>query len=350
MKKRYLVAALSLSSTLLAAVAQNTQPTMSGLLLGLRQDNLKTGRSSYRTLWIAPSTSKDLGAKLQAQAPGILVARDDGWWRVSVARETIGEGGIDVVFAHPVQKPGLKDLKHAPMDNCSNNEYDGNFNYTETILYVGSKYISHEKRARALKTCEHYETYNALEVNEFSQLQFAPEDHKPFTVAFTPENIKLSVFGQEASDAQNSAWLDGINALAGEESIKLADQKKPEDDNWGVVRRSGRWAIRSGLNSALEKYVDVAVLPETLEAVVGKPEPMPPYQMTAKDWMFSPNKDLMVVKTNNQLELYKVWGGKPSVGLVSSIALKPNEAVVTAQWAVGDGLKRWTKEVPKLLR
>ena len=350
MKKRYPVAALIFSSTLLAATAQNTQPTQSGLLLGLRQDNPKTGRSSYRTLWFAPSKAKDLGAKLQAQAPGILVARDDGWWRVGVARETIGAGGIDVIFAHPASKPGLKDLKHAPEVNCSEEEYDGNFNYAETILYVGAKYIAHEKRARALKPCSHYGAYNALEVNEFSQLQFNPGDHKPFMVSFTPENIKLSFFGQDASDAQNSAWLDGINALSQADGAKVADQKKPEDDNWGVVRRAGSWMIRSGLNSSLERYVTVNVLPETLEAVVGAPEPEIPYQVTAKDWLFSPNKDLMAILKPGNLELYKVWGGKPSVGKISGIALKPNEAVVMAQWAVGDGLKRWIKEVPKLLK
>ncbi len=350
MKKRYLVAALSISSTLLAAIAQNTQPTMSGLLLGLRQDNPKTGRSSYRTFWIAPSNAKDVGAKLQAQAPGILVATDNGWWRVGVARESIGAGGIDVVFAHPASKPGLKDLKHVPAANCSEEEYDGNFNYAETILFVGSKYISHEKRARALKPCSHYGSYNALEVNEFSQLQFNAGDHKPFMVTFTPENIKLSSFGQEASDAHNSAWLDGINALLESESSKIADQKKPEDDNWGVVRRAGSWMIRAGVASSLANYVTVAVPIETLEAVVGAPEPELPYQVTAKDWVFSPNKDLMAVLKTSNLELYKVWGGKPSVGKISSITLKPNEAVVMAQWAVGDGLKRWMKEVPKLLK
>jgi hypothetical protein len=350
MKKRYLVAALTISSTLLVAIAQNTQPTVSGLLLGLRQDNPKTGRSSYRTLWIAPSNAKDVGAKLQAQAPGILVASDDGWWRVGVARETIGTGGIDVIFAHPASKPGLKDLKHAPEANCSEKEYDGNFDYSETILFVGSKYISHEKRARALKPCSHYGSYNALEVNEFSQLQFNAGDHKPFMVSFTPENIKLSSFGQEAIDAQNSAWLDGINALGDTDNTKIADQKKPEDDNWGVVRRAGSWMIRAGLNSSLEQYVTVDVLPETLEAVVGAPEPEIPYQVTAKDWMFSPNKDLMAILKPGTLELYKVWGGKPSVGKVSSITLKPNEAVVMTQWAVGNGLKGWMKEVPKLLK
>jgi hypothetical protein len=350
MKKRYLVAAFGILSTLLAAVAQNTQPTMSGLLLGLRQDNPKTGRSSYRTLWIAPSNGKDVGAKLQAQAPGILVARDDVWWRVGVARESIGAGGIDVIFAHPVTKLGLKDLKHAPAVNCSEEEYDGNFNYAETILYVGAKYISHEKRARAIKPCSHYGNYNALEVNEFSQLQFSPGDHKPFMVTFTPENIKLSSFGQDASDAQSSAWLDGINALNDADSAKIADQKKPEDDNWGVVRRTGSWMLRTGLSSSLEHYVTVDVLPETLEAVVGQPEPEIPYQVTAKDWVFSPNKDLMAVLKPGTLEFYKVWGGKPSVGKISSTQLKPNEAVIMAQWAVGDGLKRWIKEVPKLLR
>ncbi len=350
MKKRDLVAVLFISSALLAAIAQNTQPTMSGLLLGLRQDNPKTGRSGYRTLWIAPSNANDVGAKLQAQAPGILVARDDGWWRVGVARETIGAGGIDVIFAHPVSKPGLKDLTHAPEVNCSEAEYDGNFKYAETILYVGAKYVSHEKRARALKPCSHYGAYNALEVNEFSQLQFNPGDQKPFTVTFTPENIKLSSFGQEASDAHNSAWLDGINALSEADSAKIADQKKPEDDNWGVVRRTGGWMIRAGLNSSLEQYVTVDVLPETLQAVVGAFDPEIPYQVTAKDWLFSPNKDLMAILKPGTLELYKVWGGKPSVGKISSFVLKPNEAVIMAQWAVGDGLKRWIKEVPKLLK
>jgi hypothetical protein len=350
MKKRYLVAALTISSTLLAAIAQNTQPTVSGLLLGLRQDDPKTGRSSYRTLWIAPSNGNDIGAKLQAQAPGILVATDDGWWRVGVARETIGAGGIDVIFAHPVSKPGLKDLKHAPEVNCSEEEYDGNFSYAETILYVGAKYISHEKIARALKPCSHYGSYNALEVNEFSQLQFNAGDHKPFTVTFTPENIKLSSFGQEAVDAQNSAWLDGINALGDSDSTKIADQKKPEDDNWGVVRRAGSWMLRTGLNSSLKQYVTVAVPPETLETVIGAPEPELPYQISAKDWTFSPNKDLMAILKPGNLELYKVWGGKPSVGKISSTLLKPNETVVMAQWAVGDGLKRWIKEVPKLLK
>jgi hypothetical protein len=350
MKKRHLVFAIALSSSLLVALAQNTVPTTSGLLLGLRQDNPKTGRSSYRTLWIAPSSSKDTGAKLQAQAPGILVARDDGWWRVGVARESIGAAGIDVIFAHPALRAGLKDLKHAAEVNCSEEEYDDNFNYTETILFVGSKFISHEKRARAIKPCEHYSAYNALEVNEFAQLQFAPNDHKPFTVMFTPENIKLSVFGQDASDAQASAWLDGINALSSEQQAKLNDQKKPEDDNWGVVRRAGHWMIRAGLNSSLEQYVTVDVQPKILEDVVGVPEPELPYQVTAKDWMFSPNKDLMAILKPGTLELYKVWGGKPSVGKISSVSLKPNEAVVMVQWAVGKGLERWSKEIPRLLK
>jgi hypothetical protein len=350
MKKRHLAIVIALSSTLLAAIAQNTQPTMSGLLLGLRQDNPKTGRSSYRTLWIAPSNSKDVGAKLQAQAPGILVATDNGWWRVGVARETIGAGGIDVIFAHPASKPGLKDLKHAPEANCSEEEYDENFDYAETILFVGAKYISHEKRARALKPCSHYTSYNALEVNEFSQLQFNPGDHKPFMVTFTPENIKLSSFGQEASDAQNSAWLDGINALSDADSAKIADQKKPEDDNWGVVRRAGNWMLRTGLVSSLATYLTLNVAPEILESVVGVRQPELPYQVIAKDWVFSPNKDLMAVIKTDNLELYKVWGGKPNIGKISSVVLKPNEAVVMAQWAVGDGLKRWMKEVPKLLK
>jgi hypothetical protein len=277
MKKRYLVIFLALSSTMLAAFAQNTLPTTSGLLLGLREDNPKTGRSSYRTLWIAPNNAKDKSAKLQAQAPGILVAREDGWWRVGVARETIGAGGIDVLFAHPTSKPGLKDLKHAAVVNCSEDEYDSNFNYSETILFVGSKYISHEKRARAIKPCEHYGAYNALEVNEFEQLQFSPGDHKPFTVAFTPENIKLSVFGQEATDAQTSAWLDGVNALSEADSSKIADQQKPEDDNWGVVRHAGSWILRTGIVSTLEHYADVNILPETLATIIGTPDPALPY-------------------------------------------------------------------------
>jgi hypothetical protein len=349
MKKRFAFAVLMISSTLLAAIAQNTSATTSGLLLGLRQDDPKTGRSSYRTFWIAPNNSKDVGARLQAQAPGLLVARDDGWWRVGVARETIGAAGIDALFAHPAQKQGLKNLVHASAGNCIEGEYDGNFNYSETILFVGTNYISHEKRARALKPCQHYGSYNALEVNGFAQLQFAPKDHKPFTVAFTPENIKLSSFGQEAQDAQTSAWLDGVNALSSEDQAKIADQKKPEDDNWGVVRLKGRWGIRTGLVSTLENYFDVNILPETLEAVVGRSEPELPNGLTAKDWMFSPNKDLMAVIKSNKLELYKVWGGKPSVVLLSSTALKPNEVVVMTQWAVGQGLMRWIKEVPKLL-
>lgn len=350
MKKRFALSFLIVSSTLIAALAQNTSPTTSGLLLGLRQDDAKTGRSSYRTLWIAPSSNKDLGAKLQAQAPGILVARDDGWWRVGVARETIGTGGIDVLYAHPATDRGLKNLSHAPAGSCIEGDYDSNFDYQETILFVGSKYVSHQKRASALKPCDRYSAFNALEVNRFDQLKFAAEDHKPFSVEFSPENIKLSEFGQEAQDAHTSAWLDSVNALSSEDQSKLGEQKTPEDNNWGVVRRSGRWAIRAGIVSTLETFFDVTVLPEILAAVVGSPEPALPYSLTAKDWMFSPNKDLMAQITANKLELYKVWGGKPSIGLVLSIPLKQGEAVVMVQWAVGKGLMRWSKEVPKLLK
>lgn len=344
------MAAFVLSSTLLAALAQNTVATNSGLLLGLRHDDPKTGRSSYRTLWIAPNTKKDLGVTLQAQSPGILVARDDGWWRVGVARETIGAGGIDVIFAHPTSKPGLKNLVHVPVGNCIEGDYDSNFNYSELILFVGAKYISHEKRARALAPCNQYGSYNALEVNEFSQLQFSSDSHEPFSVNFSPENIKLSSFGQEAQDAHTSAWLNGVNSLGNEALVKIGDQKKPEDDNWGMVRGFGGWGLRTGIVSTLEAYVDVDVLPETLETLVGKPEPELPYSVTAKDWMFSPNKDLMALVNANKLELYKVWGAKPSVKLLVSLPLRPNEAVVMVQWAVGKGLERWVKEVPKLLK
>ena len=350
MKKRFALSFLIVSSTLIAALAQNTSPTTSGLLLGLRQDDAKTGRSSYRTLWIAPSSNKDLGAKLQAQAPGILVARDDGWWRVGVARETIGTGGIDVLYAHPATDRGLKNLSPAPAGSCVEGDYDCNFDYQETILFVGLTYISHQKRARALKPCDRYGTYYALEVNRFDQLKFLADDHKPFSVEFSPENIKLSEFGQEAQDAHTSAWLDNVNALSSEDQTKLGDQKNPDDDNWGVVRKPGKWVIRAGLISSLETYFDVQVLPETLEAVVGKSEPEFPNSVAAKDWMFSPNKDLMVQIVGSKLELYKVWGGKPSIGLISSIPLKPNEAVVMVQWAVGKGLMRWKIEVPTLLK
>jgi hypothetical protein len=350
MKSPLILSVLIASSTALMALAQNTTPTHSGLLLGLRQDNTKTGRSSYRTLWIAPSSSKDIGAKLQAQAPDILVARDDGWWRVGVARETIATGGIDVLYTHPVTEGGLKNLSHAAVGNCIEGDYDSNFDYSETILFVGSNYISHQKRATALKPCDRYGTYFALEVNRFDQLKFLAEDHKPFSVNFSPENIKFSEFGQEAQDAHTSAWLDSLNALSSEDQTKLGDQKKPDDDNWGVVRKSGKWVIRAGLNSSLETYFDVQVLPETLEAVVGKTEPEFGNSLTAKDWMYSPNKDLMVQIVGSKLELYKVWGAKPSTGLISSIPLKPNEAVVMVQWAVGKGLERWSREVPKLLK
>lgn len=333
------------------ALAQSEPAVTSGLLLGLRAE--KNGLSAYRTLWIAPSRGKIT----VSYGKDLLVARPNGWWRVGVGRYRAGSGDwtldLDAPWAVPAsEKPWVQGLKFKPgEDRCGSSS-------RQTILFVGAQYISLESdEGGYCQGAAHPSQWNGLSTyslevfrnvpKEWPALGGGPDRAVKFQAIFAGQPSALVDAGLALYAKQDAEWQD-----------RLADH--PEDRSWGLVRRAGTWVVRGRLNYSAEaargsfKDFDVPVsAPMNMTGPFGQGFELGELQAglpDAKDFVFSPARDLLVIVRPSSLRVEHVWGGKPARKLALSIPLEPGESIVMAQWATGRGLERWQKDASALLR
>jgi hypothetical protein len=322
--------AAPLALLLLASPAAAQGPALSGLLLGLRRDNVGwPSNQRFVTLWI---TVDSASARVEAQGPGILVPRRDGFWWVEVLHHREEQGGpeIDTLLFGPAAqgRPQQDTVAEAPECYAS---------IDITLLFVGTDYVTKETHAET--GCgAHPDAPTTWEVLSLPKA-------RPFDSLFSPA-------AHEAFERRREVVRDSLSHV----DIGECQATEPAQ-NWFVTRKVGTWVLSGG---AWGPYVcgnpydefDTGIAPP--RAAVGANELVPPLPAIRRtvpdvvDAISSPHHNVVVVLTASDSIL--VYATTRTALARRLGAVQGGGAVVMAQWVVGRFVPLWTAQVPGLLR
>lgn len=315
----------------------------SGLLITLRSDTHNKGEAVnqglkpamshyYRTLWIHPD-----GNSLKAiEGDGIIVPRDDGFWKVYTKRITVRRWTEDLLYALPGKK-------NPPKPKVSEyTEETGGFRDVG-ILFVGNNYISTEFNSEGYsKGAAHPFHINGLTVFSFKNLTKA---------------VNISqILGKGANEKLLKDSLRYLQAHPNDKD-KLTDEGSP--DSWGLVRRNGAWVLRGFIDYSCEAargnfaHYDINMTPPP--SLVSHDKLTPSWQTikrnipTTIDAFSSPDGSLLGVMTPKQLLLYRVKGNVDFTNPTLKIAMRELEFPVMIQWATGGYVKVWTEKIKTIV-
>lgn len=313
----------------------------SGILLGTHWSSGDTNfggvKPGDRTWWIA-----EVNGEVQvSQIPNILFPRKDGFWVAGTKEVQEGESFERYVWAAPLGEHAKSTQPNLPNSACHDETN------ARDILFVGS---------------------NFLAIREFGSAQCANYGEGTVYYVTTPENpnwlYKSENFGLQISDVLGPDGMDQFNkAVAAMGEAESDDIKcgrlyaRPE--NWAILRDKGHWVVRG--NGSYGGHVcdgyfgtefDVHMRP--LKDVVGYDELPIGWNRVqeafsdAKDAFESPNGDFLLVLREGELIVCRVANGKIGA-VVSRQPLHESEYAVMAQWALGDSVVRWDRQVARLL-
>ncbi len=316
--------------------AKNKRLLQSGLLLGIRSP-VKTddslGDYTYSTYWIS-SVDRTLRPVLIAK--DIYLPRMNGFWRLQVEKRLGTEGIEDYLLASMVSKNGSRLLPKAAAENTSRRVET---KVRNTVLYVGNDYVCVENVVFEGRTGQSGNGYKKV-------LRTLPVDNLN-----NADGIKISdLAGENGTMAMESAISDllkdsGINGIT---SIDADTQ----EENFALFRKTGHWFLKGRLNLDTEgqlPYIDfnLNLIP---------PANMVAYDMLHVTWTeikdklpqavdiyTSPNRDLAVVLTQNEILLYSINAKTISEEPMAKLPIIEGSAVFMAEWAMADYVQSWEK-------
>ncbi|MBF8981910.1 hypothetical protein IZY60_00010 [Lutibacter sp. B2] len=301
----------------------------SGVLIGLRSDieNRNVDEMfSYRTIWIS---SKNRQIHKVLKASNLIVPRKSGFWMIGTKREKQDGFIQDQLFA--------KSMKQDLIQETENQEKTyGKLNYRNKILFAGNDYIGVE-----------YSENNQETIKSLEKLRVVPIDNIK-----DDRGVKISdIYGKEAKAAFISSAKAKMRNIGEHEYDKL--EKVTREESFSMVRRTGHWMVKGRLNYKKPQirgdYVDfdINIFPAgqiihydklyiSWNDVKSKvPE--------ALDAFTSPNKELVVIVSHDQIYVYTIKDFKLSNKPIQMIPIKKGETVVMAEWATSSYVKKWTE-------
>ena len=302
----------------------------SGVLIGLRDDDpnnsnsIENKLSSYRTIWI-PSKNRKLLDILQVES--LFLPRMDGFWRIGVNRYTLkGKDFKDEILAYN---------KHEEENKKSFIDDKNEINIYKKIVFAGNDYL-----------CMEYKKIQDENSKDFYRVL-------PIHATKNRRGIKISdIFGEEGKKAiKNSAEA----FLASQDQSSMKDiEREPNEENFSLARSNGYWIVKGRLNDKNiigHEYKDynININPSnkmisfnTFSISWNEVKSRIP---DAVDAYTSPNKDIALIISNDNIKVYEMNGNELSSKALYKIPIKKSESIIMAEWATGDYLEKWTKEI-----
>lgn len=305
----------------------------SGVLLGIKShvyDEINEVDSwKYKTLWIR-ANNRTIASVYEMD--GLLVPRKKGFWLVDVTREEINDSQNDKITA--IQKGKFKEElieDSASFFIASSIEPRAKILYPsilKNILYIGNEYVSTE----------------AIDLsNNKRRLQVYPIDYLEEEKA-----IKVSdIIGEEGlrvfKESAQSIIKTNSNILLDEESF-------------GLARRNGYWIMKGRINyqsNDEELYRDYNIKTIPPKELVNYDELAIPWNVIkskvpeAIDAYASPNEDIIIIITRNNLLVYSINNHEISQKELGRIKIDNSETIVMAEWATGRYTMLWEEEFLK---
>ncbi|CCQ97838.1 hypothetical protein CULT_710031 [[Clostridium] ultunense Esp] len=304
-----------------------------GMLLGLKSLDLENKEEGiekwdYRTIFIR-SNDKEIVSVYEME--DILLPRKTGFWKVSVKREDKDGKINDNIVAIPLNKTLDKG---AEMETKEKEKID---NTIKNILYIGNDYISIENihyRNKGERLLEFYPIDNIGKV-------------KPLMISDV-----LGEIGKES-------FIEGANKEIlrdREEYKKSLIDLKPNEESFGLFRRNGHWVFKGRINfieNGIYTYENFNIKAIPPKEIVYYDELSIPWNRikskisNALDAFISPNEDIAIILTHNDILIYPMEDGEISNRPIKNIELNSTEKIIMAEWAIGRYPKLWEEEFLK---
>ena len=327
------------------ARAQDAGPMQdTGLLLGLRYtepipralpyyagrgDSLT--RPLYRTLYL---TRRGDSVRLAATGDGLFVPRDTSFWRVDAKRSIYNDWVEDFVWAAPEgTSPTLPGIQVYNGEYCRGHR-------TQTIHYAGPDYLALEQRSAGY--CE-----DAVHPWYFNTLSVVPLDSTAHLGLSISE--VLGAPGRLALAAGADAFLAELDDMDREAYLP-----EPDEANWGIARRPGRWIVRGRLDldgAAVYTATDFDLNLELRPPLVRRNTLFPSWDKIkafapdALDAFTAPSNDLLVILHPRRLTVHSLSPNGTIHAARLSLQLPPNTTPVLSRWVVGTRTAQWARHL-----
>lgn len=305
----------------------------SGVLLGIKKYNYNeldhVEEWNYETIWIK---SKDKSITSIYKLPGLLVPRKKGFWIVDTVRTNIDEGLIDNIKATPKTKFEENDISLAKsifsMDYMISNKIEKQPSILKNILYIGNDYISTEVINKS---------------NNKKSLQVYPIDYL--------EGESPIVISDILDEGDVKVFRDGALNI-----LKVNPDSFLNEESFGLFRRNGYWIMKGRINYQMDEkelYKDYNIKTIPPKELVNYDDLSIPWSTikskvpNALDAFTSPNKDIIIIETRNNLLIYSINENEISKNEIGRIKKDSSETIVMAEWASGRYTSLWEEEVLK---
>lgn len=326
----------------------------STVLIGLKSssregDNLE--KWDYRTILVRAQNKSIVGIY---EMEDIFFPRKTGFWKLSVDRIKDVDDAEDNIIISPIKKvvsdtKGKVATTEEIMEFEARNE-DGDLiipdfkkeeeiadKNLKNILYVGNDYIS-------------LELVNYLERGE-RILEFHPIDNldkgNPMKISDIAGEIGKTSFLEEANKeilAKNEQFKDSTIDLT------------PDEESFGLFRRNGHWIFKGRVNfldNGNYSYKDFNIRAIPPKEVVHFDQLFVPWNAIktkvpeAVDAFTSPNEDIVLIVTHNNILIYTMENGYISDIPLSKIPLESTEKIIMLEWGIGRYGPIWEDEFIK---
>jgi len=309
----------------------------SSILIGLKSLDLNRTEDGlanwqYRTIFIRRDFQ---GIASIYEMEDIFLPRKKGFSKVEVDRIKLGRKVNDRIVVSSLGQTSDLELE---VNEVNNDRKDFNRHKDDrtlkNILYIGNDYISVEKT--------HYlgKGERVLELHMIDHL----DKERPLKISDVSGEIGREAFMEGAKKAIRTKYVDQKSS-----SIDL----KPNEENFGLFRRSGHWIFRGRLDIVEDNqysYKDFNIKATPPKELVQYDElPISWNRIKIKipeavDAFISPHEDMLVALTHNAMLIYPIDEGEIAYAPEAEIELNSAERVIMSEWAIGKYALAWEEE------
>ncbi len=294
---------------------ENYKALNSGVLLGIRRDYKdKNEKSTYRTIWVTNE-----GEVSYVKDTDILLPRKSGFWEVDTDRSLGPKGYKDNIEIYPINKSNI-------LSRNVQDKYNGEI-VNKAITFVGNDYICIEIE----------EVLNNIHLNYLKTM--------PIDGIYNNEEYDVNL--QSIINKEN---INVYVKLKGQENINSMNiSNLNKFTNFGIRRVKGMWRFYTIFKN--EGYIDVDIptmVPNTLsrhDELYTSWNSIINIIPSAIDAIASPNGNMLIIQTKNNLYIYKVKDNNISHRPMAVVPLEDDESIIMAEWALGEYVNNWSDMV-----
>lgn len=308
--------------------SDDSENKKTGLLIGLKSpvENSLLEEYEYRTMFLRFENRKIKSSYVKKD---LFLPRTNGFWSVGVLQEDIDNGEDVEGGKKPIRESKQREIL------LRNNEES-----SKNITFLGNDYISLENviyDKEKDKSVRRLEFYSLDGVNKVE-----------------PSNI-TEILGEDGSKSFYEAMFKEASIINKRELIE--EQNQPIDEsNFAITRKNGHWDLKGRVNfveEGKEEYEDFFIRAMLAEDIIGYDKISLAWSELkenipdAVDTFESPNQEIIVVKTNGLLLVYRIDNGEMGEVPIVKINLEEDEEIIMIEWADGDYSHTWDEEFLK---